>query len=826
MASSSSASSHPFGLPYIPQAGGVPPRANSSTASLAASALAGSREVIYEDFTTIDWMKDQMRDYRRQNRERNRRRNPSESLPSVWASKFFNATQSWILISMIGISLGFVAGWIDVVAAWLGDIRFGYCTIEWHMSKSICCTQQPKQEDGSCPDWNDWSYAIFGARGVGIVNWVFYVAFSTLFANVCSYMVVNLAPYAAGSGTAEVKTILGGFIIKGFLGIRTLVIKTIGLPLMVASGLAVGKEGPMIHVACCIANVFPRLFPKYWKNEARKREILSAASGAGVAVAFGAPIGGVLFSLEELSSFFPAKTMVRSFFCALVSTVTLQLMDPYRGKRVLYQVSYSRPYHFFDILFGVVLGVFGGLAGALLITVNRKIQVFRKTSWLKAHPVYEATVISAVTAAFCYFNIFTRVDSSDLLEGLFRECEETDFHGVCSRDRRGFVVASLIMALLMRIVLTIVTFGVKVPAGIFIPSMVWGGLFGRLLGLAVQSWQETYPDSFLFTACKAQPDIPCVTPGMYALLGAIGALGGTTRMTLSLTVVMFELTGTLHYIVPCMVTLMTAKIVGDILGKGGFVEMQIHLNKYPFLDPREDTVVGLTASEVMTPLDELICFVDKGMKVADVDEAVKQAQYKGFPVIRSMDDSTFIGYIPREDLKSSLEKAHAQHSIEPTAAVVFDDPGSPTSARRNTLTPTTPGVTWRHTRGPSQHNMFRQTRDGARQLVLPLDREPLYVHPLVPIEVVMDLFKKMGPRYVLVLHMGQLKGIITKKDILFALYGEEQHSLAQQADAAGDGNDIVSSIWNWGAGMARQGIQLPRPLTLPNPVSTRDRPRS
>ncbi len=47
-------------------------------------------------------------------------------------------------------------------------------------------------------------------------------------------------------------------------------------------------------------NIFSYLFPKYGRNEAKKREILSAAAAAGVSVAFGAPIGGVLFSLEEV----------------------------------------------------------------------------------------------------------------------------------------------------------------------------------------------------------------------------------------------------------------------------------------------------------------------------------------------------------------------------------------------------------------------------------------------------------------------------------------------------------------------------------------------
>jgi chloride channel 3/4/5 len=75
----------------------------------------------------------------------------------------------------------------------------------------------------------------------------------------------------------------------------------------------------MVHVACCVGNIVCRLFPKYATNEAKKREVLSASAAAGVSIAFGAPIGGVLFSLEEASFYFPPKTLWRSFFCALVA---------------------------------------------------------------------------------------------------------------------------------------------------------------------------------------------------------------------------------------------------------------------------------------------------------------------------------------------------------------------------------------------------------------------------------------------------------------------------------------------------------------------------
>lgn len=92
--------------------------------------------------------------------------------------------------------------------------------------------------------------------------------------------------------------ILGGFVIRGFLGFKTLFLKFTSLLLTISSGLMVGVQGPLVHLSCAIGNVTTRIFTKYKGNDAKRREIMSAACAAGVSVAFGAPIGGVLFSLE------------------------------------------------------------------------------------------------------------------------------------------------------------------------------------------------------------------------------------------------------------------------------------------------------------------------------------------------------------------------------------------------------------------------------------------------------------------------------------------------------------------------------------------------
>lgn len=73
--------------------------------------------------------------------------------------------------------------------------------------------------------------------------------------------------YAAGSGIPEIKTILSGFVIHGYLGGWTLVTKSIGLALSVASGLSLGKEGPLVHISSCVGNIVSRFFTKFECNE-------------------------------------------------------------------------------------------------------------------------------------------------------------------------------------------------------------------------------------------------------------------------------------------------------------------------------------------------------------------------------------------------------------------------------------------------------------------------------------------------------------------------------------------------------------------------------
>ena len=124
-------------------------------------------------------------------------------------------------------------------------------------------------------------------------------------------------------------------------------------------------------------------------------------------------------------------------------------------------------------------------------------------------------------------------------------------HGSNRAKNRWKMVLSLLFATVVRTCLVIISYGCKVPAGIFVPSMAIGASFGRMIGILVQALHEAFPHAKFFSACE--PDVPCITPGTYAFLGAGAALSGIMHITVSVVVIMFELTGALTYILPTMV---------------------------------------------------------------------------------------------------------------------------------------------------------------------------------------------------------------------------------------------------------------------------------
>uniref|UniRef100_A0A673LVJ2 Chloride channel protein n=1 Tax=Sinocyclocheilus rhinocerous TaxID=307959 RepID=A0A673LVJ2_9TELE len=675
----------------------------------------------YDDFHTIDWVREKCKD-----RERHRKIN-SKKKESAWE---FTKT---------------LAGVIDIVADWMNDLKEGVCLSAMWFNHEQCCWDSNETtfaERDKCPQWKTWAELILGqAEGPGsyIMNYFMFTFWALSFAFLAVSLVKVFAPYACGSGIPEVITYIDQtsssnrfYLILEFLDN--------------VHGLSLGKEGPLVHVACCCGNIFSYLFPKYSKNEAKKREVLSAASAAGVSVAFGAPIGGVLFSLEEVSYYFPLKTLWRSFFAALVAAFVLRSINPFGNSRlVLFYVEYHTPWYLFELFPFILLGVFGGLWGS--------------TRFGK-YPVLEVITVAAITAIVAFPNPYTRQNTSELIKELFTDCGPLESSQLCQYRSQmngsqayseGSDAAAtpgvysamwqLSLALVFKIIMTIFTFGLKVPSGLFIPSMAIGAIAGRIVGIAVEQLAYYHHDWFLFREwCEVGAD--CITPGLYAMVGAAACLGGVTRMTVSLVVIVFELTGGLEYIVPLMAAVMTSKWVGDAFGREGIYEAHIRLNGYPFLDAKEEFTHTTLAREVMRPRRNdppLAVLTQDDMTLAELQNIISQTSCNGFPVIVSKESQRLVGFALRRDITIAIENARRkQEGIMLNSRVYFTQHA-----------PTLPA-------------------DSPRPLKLRsiLDMSPFTVTDHTPMEIVVDIFRKLGLRQCLVTHNGRLLGIITKKDIL------------------------------------------------------------
>lgn len=128
-------------------------------------------------------------------------------------------------------------------------------------------------------------------------------------------------------------------------------------------------------------------------------------------------------------------------------------------------------------------------------------------------------------------------------------------------------------------------------------------------------------------------------------------------MTVSLVVIMFELTGGLEYIVPLMAATMTSKWVADAIGREGIYDAHIRLNGYPFLEAKEEFSHKTLAMDAMRPRrgdPVLTVLTQDSMSVEDVEAVISETTYSGYPVVVSRESLRLVGFVLRRDLIISI----------------------------------------------------------------------------------------------------------------------------------------------------------------------------
>merc|ERR1719219_171493 len=144
-----------------------------------------------------------------------------------------------------------------------------------------------------------------------------------------------LAPDAVGSGIPQIKSYLNGVNVPRLMRFRTLLGKVVGVIFSVAGGLAVGKEGPMIHSGAVVAAGLSQgkatslpittKYNKAYRTDQEKRDFVACGAAAGVASAFGSPLGGLLFAIEEGASYINHSTLWRVAMSAITSYFVLNI---------------------------------------------------------------------------------------------------------------------------------------------------------------------------------------------------------------------------------------------------------------------------------------------------------------------------------------------------------------------------------------------------------------------------------------------------------------------------------------------------------------------
>lgn len=284
------------------------------------------------------------------------------------------------------------------------------------------------------------------------------------------------------------------------------------------------------------------------------------------------------------------------------------------------------------------------------------------------------------------------------------------------------------------------------------PTLAVGGCCGRIAGLVVEWLHAREPEAFIFRECRAaavEGPLPfgqaCVLPGVWAVVGAAAALAGVTRMTVSLTVIVFELTGTLRFVVPVSIAILVAKTVADAIESHGIYDLVIELADLPFLDAKTQYAFEGLPKDIMDAraptisLDEDNTIESLTVKLA----AIYDAGGCGFPIVASVDSGRrMFGYIAAKELEHGLAAA-SMHSLKTPCtfrtALALSKGHHIAASASHAPTPAGTDFSWLS------------------------DQAPIMCSSRTAMPAVHEFFSKLGVRYVIVVdERGLYVGVIEK----------------------------------------------------------------
>jgi chloride channel protein, CIC family len=371
--------------------------------------------------------------------------------------------------------------------------------------------------------WRD--QALGWSHRVPTWGWLIPVLGVAASAVVARMLVQRFAPEAAGSGIPRIEAALRE---HGPLDPpMTLPVKFLGGAVAIGAGLALGREGPTVQMGSNVAR---------WVGQAARlpprdiRALMASGAGAGLAAAFGAPLSGAVFVLEELTQRFELRVVVATLSaCSAAIAVTYQFL----GTQPDFIVTAVASPGLFHFLFYLGLGVPLGLLG---VAYNRLILggLAITTRLTGARSVLAAAVIGGVVGLVGYF-VPDILGSGDVL--------------VQRLLAGGTTLTALIGLFLVRFTVGPVSYAAQTPGGLFAPMLLVGATFGAACGTVLHSMVP-----FLLPDARA-----------LAIVGMAGFFAATVRAPITAMALALELTAVSTLFVPMLATCAVAAAIPTLL---------------------------------------------------------------------------------------------------------------------------------------------------------------------------------------------------------------------------------------------------------------------
>ena len=370
-------------------------------------------------------------------------------------------------------------------------------------------------------DFVEWSQRLPGP------GWLIPVVAAAAGATLAA-LVVRWEPLADGSGIQHVEAVYLGHLPPP--QIRLLPAKFIGGLLAIGSGLVLGREGPTVHIGAAIGAQAGR-WARLSDNDIRMMQ--TALGGAGLAVAFNAPIGGTLFTLEEVTKSFRAKTVLATIFAAATAVGCSRLVLGNDAEFRLQHITEPRlAWLPLFVVFGLLTGVLGAGYNLLVLGFLDRVTAVRRIP-----PVAKAALIGAVIGLVMAFRPWAVGGGDHLTQALL--------------DGSHFALTILLGYLVIRLVAGPLSYSAPVVGGLFAPMLAVGALWGVLfVGIA---------DSVL-PSDISELAVPMAIVGMSCFFSA------SVRAPVTGMVLVIEMTASTTVIVPMLAATAAAVLVAYLVG--------------------------------------------------------------------------------------------------------------------------------------------------------------------------------------------------------------------------------------------------------------------